>query len=130
MGKGENKHLPESNDRMVVAAQSAGAVFAAAAAAIGGGVGYSALRINHRARMPDAIDADRRMFMSKVAGRISYYVDRNAGGGTPMVLLHSINAAASAFEMRPLFEYYRNQRVVYAVDLPGFAFSDRPKRPH
>lgn len=46
--------------------------------------------------------------------------------GTPLVLLHSINAAPSAMEMRPLFEYYRDKRPVWAPDLPGFGLSDRP----
>jgi pimeloyl-ACP methyl ester carboxylesterase len=46
--------------------------------------------------------------------------------GTPLVLLHSINAAPSAMEMRPLFEHYRDKRPVWAPDLPGFGLSDRP----
>ena len=46
--------------------------------------------------------------------------------GTPLVLLHSINAAPSAMEMRPLFEHYRDKRPVMAPDLPGFGLSDRP----
>ena len=46
--------------------------------------------------------------------------------GTPLVLLHSINAAPSAMEMRPLFEYFRDKRPVWAPDLPGFGLSDRP----
>jgi pimeloyl-ACP methyl ester carboxylesterase len=46
--------------------------------------------------------------------------------GTPLVLLHSINAVPSAMEMRPLFEYYRDKRPVWVPDLPGFGLSDRP----
>ena len=46
--------------------------------------------------------------------------------GTPLVLVHSINAAPSAMEMRPLFEYFRDKRPVWAPDLPGFGLSDRP----
>jgi pimeloyl-ACP methyl ester carboxylesterase len=46
--------------------------------------------------------------------------------GTPLVLLHSINAAPSAMEIRPLFEHYRDKRPVMAPDLPGFGLSDRP----
>ncbi|PQJ97667.1 alpha/beta fold hydrolase [Chromatium okenii] len=30
--------------------------------------------------------------------------------------------------MKPLFEHYRAQRPVYALDLPGFGHSDRSKR--
>jgi pimeloyl-ACP methyl ester carboxylesterase len=45
--------------------------------------------------------------------------------GRPLVLVHSINAGASAYEMRPIFEHYRSLRPVYALDLPGFGFSER-----
>jgi pimeloyl-ACP methyl ester carboxylesterase len=44
------------------------------------------------------------------------------------LLIHSINAAGSAYEVRPLYEHYRHARAVYAPDLPGFGFSDRPDR--
>ena len=46
--------------------------------------------------------------------------------GTPLVLLHSINAVPSAMELRPLFEHYRDKRPVWVPDLPGFGLSDRP----
>jgi pimeloyl-ACP methyl ester carboxylesterase len=58
---------------------------------------------------------------------LSYYVDRK-GKGRPLVLIHSINAAASAYEMSPLFEAFRGKRPVYALDLPGFGFSERSAR--
>ena len=51
-----------------------------------------------------------------------------AGEGPPLLLVHSVNAAASAAEVRPLFERYRHSRRVFAVDLPGFGFSDRSDR--
>ena len=47
--------------------------------------------------------------------------------GTPLVLLHSINAAPSAMEMRPLFEYYRDTRPEWVPDLPGIGISARPE---
>lgn len=59
------------------------------------------------------------------AGKLSYYV---AGDGPPLLLLHSINATSSAFEVRPIFEHYRHTRRVFAPDLPGFGFSDRSDR--
>ena len=43
--------------------------------------------------------------------------------------MHSVNAAASAAEVRPLFEHYaRAARTVFALDLPGYGFSDRSDR--
>jgi len=127
MAKGENRKLQESGDPLVIGAMSAGAVFAAVAAAIGGWIGYSALGINHRVELPDAVAGERHTFVSPRAGMISYYADRTASG-RPLVLVHSINAAASAYEMRPLYLRYRSQHPVYALDLPGFGFSDRSNR--
>ena len=79
------------------------------------------------AALPDAVSAPRRVLESRRAGRVSYYADTQAQG-RPLVLVHSINAAPSAFEMRPLFEHFRSQRPVFAPDLPGFGFSDRSAR--
>jgi pimeloyl-ACP methyl ester carboxylesterase len=78
-------------------------------------------------RLAPAISADRIEFDSRAAGKLSYYADRK-GKGRPLVLIHSINAAASAYEMRPLFEAFREKRPVYALDLPGFGFSERANR--
>ncbi len=60
-------------------------------------------------------------------GRLSYY-RASSVEAAPLLLIHSINAAASAYEMKPLFDHYRRTRTVYAVDLPGFGLSDRPDR--
>ena len=60
-------------------------------------------------------------------GAIGYYRS-DAGEGAPVVLIHSINAAASSYEMRPLFEAFRGKRPVYALDLPGFGRSHRGAR--
>ena len=74
--------------------------------------------------LSSAVSGTRRE-ITKRAGRLSYYV---AGKGPPLLLIHSINAAASAYEVRPIYEALRANRRVYAVDLPGFGFSDRPDR--
>ena len=76
------------------------------------------------ATLPEAIAAPRRTTAGQ-AGPLSYYV---AGSGPPALLVHSINAAASAYEIRPLFERLAAHRTVYAPDLPGFGFSDRTNR--
>ena len=88
---------------------------------------YSRKYIRHDLDMDKALDAARENFDSQNAGRLSYYVDRK-GQGTPLVLLHSINAAPSAYEMKPIFEHFRGERPVYALDLPGFGFSERSDR--
>jgi pimeloyl-ACP methyl ester carboxylesterase len=53
-----------------------------------------------------------------------------AGEGPPLVLVHSINAAPSAAEVRPLFERWRATRTVFAPDLPGFGASARADVPY
>jgi pimeloyl-ACP methyl ester carboxylesterase len=90
-------------------------------------LGYSAALVNHQVPLPPAIQAERRTLRSPTAGELSYYVNTSKRG-RPLVLLHSINAGPSAYEMRPLFDRYRTQRPVYALDLPGFGFSERSER--
>lgn len=51
-----------------------------------------------------------------------------AGDASPLLLIHSVNAAGSAYEVRPLFEHARTRRPVYALDLPGFGLSERSDR--
>lgn len=53
-----------------------------------------------------------------------------AGEGLPLLLVHSVNAAASVAEVRPLFERWCTRRRVFAVDLPGFGHSNRAARPY
>ena len=58
-------------------------------------------------------------------GHLCAYVK---GQGRPLVLVHTINAAASAAEVRPLFESLSRHRTVYAIDLPGYGLSERADR--
>lgn len=101
----------------------------AAVAGVAGWLGYSALAVDHNLPLPPAVDADRKLFISPEAGLLSYYADTDAPG-RPLVLIHSINAAASSYEMRPIFNHFRGTRPVYALDLPGFGFSERSVRPY
>lgn len=104
-----------------------GSLAGLAGATAAGWIIYSRKAIRHDMPLEPAIDADREDFQTDHEGRLSYYADRR-GRGTPLVLLHSVNAAPSAFEMRPIFEQFRGQRPVFAVDLPGFGFSERADR--
>jgi pimeloyl-ACP methyl ester carboxylesterase len=61
--------------------------------------------------------------------RIVYYETGRAAendDAEPVVLVHSIHAAASAWEMRELFARLGADRRVLAYDLLGFGASDRP----
>lgn len=73
----------------------------------------------------EAVSAPRQSFTASGGWRMDYYSDLTAAG-RPLVLIHSINAAASSFELAPLFEQYRAMRPVYSLDLPGFGHSARP----
>ena len=77
--------------------------------------------------LPLALNAEPLSLDTPGTGRIQIY-RAGPGGGPPLVLVHSVNAAASAFEMRPIFERYRLDRPVYALDLPGFGCSERSAR--
>ena len=76
--------------------------------------------------LPDAVEGERHAIES-AAGQLSYYV-AGPSEAPPLLLLHAVNAAASAYEVKPLFDHYRASRRVYAVELPGFGFSARSDR--
>lgn len=63
-------------------------------------------------------------------GKVAYYSagPEGASASPSLLLVHSVNAAASAYEMRPLYEHYRATRHVVALDLPGYGLSDRSAR--
>ena len=79
--------------------------------------------------LPAALPGER-LSIAAPGGRIACYFDAPSSptDDTPLLLVHSINAAASAFEVKPLFEHYRATRPVYAIDLPGYGASDRSAR--
>ncbi|MEO0367102.1 MAG: alpha/beta hydrolase [Pseudomonadota bacterium] len=74
--------------------------------------------------LPRPLDGEVRSLESR-AGRLTYYAH---GEGEPVLLVHSINAAGSAIEMKPLFERLSERYRVYALDLPGFGLSERSER--
>lgn len=100
---------------------------ATAAAGLGGGLLYSRFAVDHQLPLPNAVEAQRIHLQAPQAGGYCYYVDATAAG-RPLVLIHSVNAGPSAYEMRPLFEHYRGRRPVYALDLPGFGHAERSDR--
>ena len=86
-----------------------------------------------RPALQPALPGMRYELYSDLIGALSWYQDGPAGAPAtevPLLLLHSINAAASAYEVLPLYEYYRHLRPVYALEFPGFGFSERSARPY
>ncbi|OSZ75228.1 alpha/beta fold hydrolase [Hydrogenophaga sp. IBVHS1] len=80
--------------------------------------------------LPPAVNAPMEILHTAV-GRVAVYHARLEGQGVglpPLLLVHSVNAAASAAEVAPLFDHYRATRTVVALDLPGYGRSDRSDR--
>jgi pimeloyl-ACP methyl ester carboxylesterase len=98
------------------------------AAVAGGWIAYSRYFVNHSMTLPPALPAPRETFVGETTGLISYYHEHQGDRQTPLLLIHSINAGASAYEMRPIFMHYRQLRPIYVMDMPGFGFSDRSDR--
>src|SRR5918911_34866 len=57
-------------------------------------------------------------------GHRIFYTRR--GSGAPLLLVHSIHAAASSFEWRSNVDALAESHTVYTIDLLGFGCSDRP----
>lgn len=90
-------------------------------------VGYSALFIDHNYPLPPPFLADIKQMTLPNFGSLTYFEGGNVdANGRPLVLIHSINAAASSFEMKPIYEHYQAERHIYSLELPGFGMSDRP----
>ncbi|GEM82494.1 MAG: alpha/beta hydrolase [Meiothermus sp.] len=72
-----------------------------------------------------ALEAERRSLELPGFGKVSYYANPR-GTGRPLILTHAVNAAASAYEMKPVWEMYAGIRPLFALEWPGFGSSDRP----
>ena len=92
----------------------------------GGFAGGRALRPSGKMPLPPALDAEL-SHLQIPFGKLALY-KAGPGEGTPLLLVHSINAAGNSYEVKPLFDHYAAHRPVYALDLPGYGFSDRNDR--
>ncbi|MFP4228730.1 MAG: alpha/beta fold hydrolase, partial [Salinivenus sp.] len=100
------------------------------AGVVAGGVfaGFAAARWRVRRHLspplslPPALDWSTNILESQW-GPIHYYV--RPGTGPPIVLLHSFNAAASPYEMKPIADHFAEttDRPLYALDWLGFGRS-------
>ncbi|MEX1279604.1 MAG: alpha/beta fold hydrolase [Acidimicrobiia bacterium] len=94
---------------------------------LAGIVAWSRFVVSHDRNLPAPVPADDELAVPTPAGTVAVH-RAGSGPATPVVLVHSVNAAASAYEMRPLFEHWRRERPVLAPDLPGFGASERGDR--
>lgn len=97
-------------------------------AAGAGWTAYSALGIPHEVPLPRPVPGEAGHIDSVEVGRVAVY-EMGPADGRPVVLVHGVHAAASAYDMRPLYTSLASagHRVV-ALDLPGFGHSDRSPR--
>ena len=71
--------------------------------------------------LPPAVDGEL-IHVDSGGRRVAAYV---AGQGPPLLLVHSVNAAGSAAEVRPLHAHFSRSHTVFSIDLPGFGQSER-----
>lgn len=75
-------------------------------------------------QLDKAIDSDGAMIKGVGDYEVYWYFDTESEG-RPLLFVHSVNAAPSAIELKPLFQHFRASRPVFAPDLPGFGRSTR-----
>ncbi len=99
---------------------------------LAGGAGVAALAalnaaIRRNATEPDesALGGEAHFYPWK-HGRVFYKTAGVNNPGPPLVFLHGIGAGASSFMWRKNFDELAKDFHVYAVDLLGFGFSDKP----
>ena len=56
-------------------------------------------------------------------GILAYYTD---GEGPPLIMIHSLTPGSSSYQMEVIYNKYRMNRTVYALDLLGYGLSERP----
>ncbi len=88
-------------------------------------------------RLPPALSGRRIKIAGQGAGLCAYASESAQrepsgfdAGAAPLLLVHSINASASAAEVKPLFERYGARRPTLALELPGFGSSQRGRLPY
>src|SRR5450432_4174573 len=99
---------------------------------LAGGAGVAALAtvnavIRRQANEPDdsALGGEARFFDWKY-GRVFFKMAGLQNEGPPLVFIHSVGAGASSFMWRKNFDPLSQDFPVYALDLLGFGFSDKP----
>src|SRR4029453_4058885 len=99
---------------------------------LAGGAGMAALAalnaaIQRNASEPDdsALGGEAHFFHWK-HGRVFYKISGAENPGPPLVFIHGVGAGTSSFMWRKNFDELARDFRVYAFDLLGFGFSDKP----
>ena len=91
-------------------------------AALGVAATFNALIGRHVEPLENLIGGEEGWFHWR-GHRVAY---TRRGSGPPLLLVHSIHAAASSFEWRANADDLARHHTVYTIDLLGFGLSDRP----
>ncbi|HEX2780792.1 MAG TPA: alpha/beta fold hydrolase [Gemmatimonadaceae bacterium] len=91
-------------------------------AAIGAAAAYNALAGQHVPPLDNALGGEEGTFRWR-GHRVAY---TRRGAGSPLLLVHSIHAAASSYEWLHVVDALAEGHTVYTLDLVGFGLSDRP----
>jgi pimeloyl-ACP methyl ester carboxylesterase len=91
-------------------------------AALGAAATFNALVGRSTASLDNLLEGDERWFHWR-GHRIAY---TRRGSGPPLLLIHSIHAAAWSYEWRFNIDALAREHTVYTVDLLGFGCSARP----
>ena len=75
-------------------------------------------------QLEKAIDSNGALIKGVGDYEVYWYLDTESEG-RPLLFIHSVNAAPSAIELKPLFQHFRATRPVFAPDLPGSGRSTR-----
>jgi pimeloyl-ACP methyl ester carboxylesterase len=99
---------------------------------LAGGAGVAALAalnaaIQRNANEPDdsALGGEAHFYSWK-HGRVFYKASGRESAGPPLIFIHGVGAGASCFMWRKNFDELAKDFRVYALDLLGFGFSDKP----
>src|SRR5882724_5012466 len=99
---------------------------------LAGGAGVAALAalnatIQRNASEPDesALGGEAHFFRWK-HGRVFYKTSGGENSGRPLVFIHGVGAGSSSFMWRKNFDELARDFTVYALDLLGFGFSEKP----
>src|SRR4051812_34975110 len=91
-------------------------------AALGVAAIYNALVRRHVSTLDNLIGGEEGWFKWR-GHRVAYTV---RGHGPPLLLVHSLHAAAWSYEWRANADALARYHTVYTIDLLGFGRSDRP----
>ena len=99
---------------------------------LAGGAGVAALAALNAAIQRNASDPDdsalggEAHFFRRKHGKVFYKISGAENPGPPLVFIHGVGAGTSSFMWRKNFDELAKDFRVYAFDLLGFGFSDKP----